>query len=847
MTKTWSPRLAKWVWLPGEEKPANAYVQFRKAFDIKKIPGSARVHVSADCRYLLFINGTVIGRGPIVTHPAYKQVDVYEVGCYLREGENVVGALVLQRHNKTSRLYPVRGGFILQCNSKQLVFGTDESWKARWAEEYKPDTPYMTHQYGQQEWVDGRKVPLGWESTGYDDSEWVNAVVIKGAQKFWPAEFEVRTVPHMLRKIVYPVKVVAYFGLSSGSIKRRNPGGEDYEPAKEIMVAYPMSSIRAWDIENIVHPENGSAILEETIGDGVGIVVDLGEEMLGYPFIEIECSAGATVNIGHGEILSRNRIQTVLMPESGAEQRYADRYITREGRQRFEVYDTKGCRYLEIHFNKLKDSRKKARVIIHKVGLVKSEPPFEMVSNFTCSDELLNRVWDICRRTAMVKCQDWHICDAQREQNQWPEFFQDMVYWQCFGRVEMVRQMIHTFCRLQLPSGFILSNFPPVVDKDINNITEKDLYIFSTLFFPLIICFDWLYGGEDERQPFWLECCRRIFTGLFKYIGPAGTLANLPGNQWLEWSGMDVRGYGRGAENSWEITAWNGIMILGLEKMAEMAEAYGKADWADCWREHAAAIRKAATDRFWEEERQAYIDGIYDGRKSSVVSQSTNAVAVLARMGDEERLRRAIAAAENLQLCDVPSAINMMALYHEALQSLCLDAPVLDRIRDVWGYMLEHGATTTWEAREALERNMGLCFGFGSHPLNYITRTVLGVTPLSPGYGRFSVWVVPSGLTHARGEIVTPRGFIKLSWEINPERFTLKILVPEGCEAVMAPPRLAGGKKTGNIILDGEQVNLALRGVAVCSFLRREMPSCLVKSGEHELVCFLQEGDKNGD
>jgi len=186
--------------------------------------------------HLLFINGTVVGRGPIVTHPEYKQVDVYEVSRYLREGENVVAALVLQRHNKTSRLYPL--------DSEEFCLGTDESWKARWAREYKPDTPYMTHQYGQQEWVDGRQVPVGWENIGYDDSKWLNAIVVKDAQKYWPAELEVRTVPHMLRKVVYPAKVIACFGLSSGAINRKSPGGEDYEPAKELMVAYPMNSIR---------------------------------------------------------------------------------------------------------------------------------------------------------------------------------------------------------------------------------------------------------------------------------------------------------------------------------------------------------------------------------------------------------------------------------------------------------------------------------------------------------------------------------------------------------------------------------------------------------------------------
>ena len=44
------------------------------------------------------------------------------------------------------------------------------------------------------------------------------------------------------------------------------------------MNGYVMISVIAWDIENLISPEKGPAILMEQYGDGVGLVVDLGEE-----------------------------------------------------------------------------------------------------------------------------------------------------------------------------------------------------------------------------------------------------------------------------------------------------------------------------------------------------------------------------------------------------------------------------------------------------------------------------------------------------------------------------------------------------------------------------------------
>ena len=79
MNKTWIASTAKWIWLVGEEKPANAYTQFRKSFTLDTVPTTATVHVTADCRYLLYVNGRMVGRGPVATPPKFKQVDVYDV------------------------------------------------------------------------------------------------------------------------------------------------------------------------------------------------------------------------------------------------------------------------------------------------------------------------------------------------------------------------------------------------------------------------------------------------------------------------------------------------------------------------------------------------------------------------------------------------------------------------------------------------------------------------------------------------------------------------------------------------------------------------------------------------
>ena len=76
------------IYLPADDE-ANAHVLFRKRFYSEK-SGNARVFITADDYYKLYINGRFVVQGPAPAYHNcynYNELDVTE---YLCEGENIV-------------------------------------------------------------------------------------------------------------------------------------------------------------------------------------------------------------------------------------------------------------------------------------------------------------------------------------------------------------------------------------------------------------------------------------------------------------------------------------------------------------------------------------------------------------------------------------------------------------------------------------------------------------------------------------------------------------------------------------------------------------------------------------
>ena len=81
---------AAWVWVEGEAKPYHFYLYARRTFDLVGEPSAGSLHISAADRYVLYVNGAYVGRGPARSDPRRKSYDTHDVAPLLRQGSNTI-------------------------------------------------------------------------------------------------------------------------------------------------------------------------------------------------------------------------------------------------------------------------------------------------------------------------------------------------------------------------------------------------------------------------------------------------------------------------------------------------------------------------------------------------------------------------------------------------------------------------------------------------------------------------------------------------------------------------------------------------------------------------------------
>src|ERR1035437_5269725 len=84
------------IWQRGEKNPLNEplSIGFRKKIEISKMPEKAEMMIFADSRYLLWINGKYVERGPCRFDPKGPQYDLLDVKSYFAAGQNTIAIMV---------------------------------------------------------------------------------------------------------------------------------------------------------------------------------------------------------------------------------------------------------------------------------------------------------------------------------------------------------------------------------------------------------------------------------------------------------------------------------------------------------------------------------------------------------------------------------------------------------------------------------------------------------------------------------------------------------------------------------------------------------------------------------
>src|SRR5690606_32772830 len=123
---------AHWISVPDIFSKDYTVCHFRKSFDLKAIPDHFIVHVSADNRYKLYINEHLVSLGPASGDILNWNFETVNLSPYLKEGENVLAAVVWNFGAKRpmAQISYGRTEFIVQGNTKQeRIVNTDGSWR----------------------------------------------------------------------------------------------------------------------------------------------------------------------------------------------------------------------------------------------------------------------------------------------------------------------------------------------------------------------------------------------------------------------------------------------------------------------------------------------------------------------------------------------------------------------------------------------------------------------------------------------------------------------------------------------------------------------------------------------
>ena len=394
--------------------------------------------------------------------------------------------------------------------------------------------------------------------------------------------------------------------------------------------------------------------------------------------------------------------------------------------------------------------------------------------NFKCNDDEVNKMWEIGQYTLHLTTREFFIDGIKRDRWTWSgDAYQSylMNYYLFFDSQTVTRTI------------WQLRGKDPVT-AHINTIMDYTFYWFLSIY-------DYyLYTGD-------LHFVQQIYPrmqSLMDYVvgrtDENGMVEGMAGDWvFVDWSPVPMDKHG-------ELSFEQILFARSLRIMKLCAELTHHDDEAKFYDQYATRLSKAIVPTFWSDEAGALIHAVGSGEKGKMVERYANIFAILfGFLNDGQKQTVARTVLHNPKV--MPITTPYMRFYE--MEALCLlgeQDDVLRQMKDYWGGMIAHGATSFWEAYDpALDQNglaplrehlcmygrpygKSLCHAWGASPIYLLGKYFLGVKPLKPGYKEFEVRPVLGGLEWMEGDVPTPNGTIHVA--MNDHQITVRATEGEG-------------------------------------------------------------------
>lgn len=713
---------AYWVSTPGSDGSYEVS-HFRKSFFLQDTPESFVVHVSADNRYKLFVNGQMVSLGPARCDIFNWNYETVDISPYLHEGRNVLAAVVWNYAALRPAAQVSYGSteLILQGNTRaEQVVNTDSSWVCITDKAYTPcvsSQPIGYYVAGPGERIDGSHYPWGWEQADYDDAHWLPVAVGEHGIAKGSLNYEGR---YLVPSPIPPMEM--------------NPTLFDM-PTQLLIPAHTRQTI----------------------------LLDQKELTTGYLTMLFSKGKDAGIRIGyaeslyeHGKESKGNRNDTAGKDFWG----YCDSIVADGGSaRRFTSLWWRTWRYVQLTIETQDEPLQ-----IDDVAGITSMYPFQCVSRFQADKRQdLQDMLDIGWRTARLCANETYMDCPYYEQMQYfgDTRIQTMITLYNTRDTIMVKRALELGRQSMSPDGIAMSRYP----------TSSPQFIPAYALSWAGIAYDyWMMRDDEDYVRTLLPAIRSVMAWYMQWLKEDHSLGDIPFWNFTDWA--EEFDFGQPRKDATGHSAFLDFEFLkALQEMSAMERAIGLPAMADHYDATARLIASSAKEKYWSGGRQMFADN----QDRDLFSQHVNVLAILTGLVSGEEARQLF------ERLNSDTSIAQCTIYyryylHQAMAMAGLGDQLLDNL-GIWQRQMALGLTT-WAERPEPSRSD--CHAWGATPNIEFLRMVLGIRSAAPGFSAVEIAPSLGQLQQVSGSVPHPQGDVTVSYQRRGQHLEAVITLPEG-------------------------------------------------------------------
>jgi len=723
-------------WITSKENPYHFGVyHFRKSFSLAKKPATFIIHISADNRYRLFINGNYVADGPQISDTRHWRFESLDVASFLKEGSNTLAVQVVN-YADVAPVYIMgkRTALIVQGDDVvSSMVNTDKSWKYLVNNSvtpivFKPGDPSIFYQYyaaGPMEKINGSQYPWGWESTEYNDSNWNETTETETGAPFGVVGFGDATWELVPRSI----PLMEYRWQPPGII-RRSEGVSLSE--KKFPITIPANTTCSVLIDQqqltTAYPE-----LQVAKGKGSQIKVTYAEAL----FSDIK-------NKGHRDSINGKSIHGVydiFLPDG-------------ESGRKFTTLAFRTFRYVQLDITTGTEP-----LSIEKFESWFTGYPFEKKASFTASDPALSKVFDIGWHTARLCAYETYVDCPYWERLQYvgDTRIQALVSYYVSGDDRLARNALEQFHWSLGYDGLTYSRYPSSLPQYIPN--------YSLVWVTMVHDY-FMYRNDPEFVKSFLPGIKRVLESFEQYVAQDNMMIEQP-----YWDFFDhtFPTHKIVEESSVKTLTTNSLFYAYTLSMAsEIFNFYNEPQLAQNYSLLSKRLKDGVKKQTWDANRKLYADT----PDKKHFSMHSNIMAVLCGMIPAAEQREFVKRIVNAK--EITPTTLYFDFYLARAMNQAQTGDLYMNLLSKWKDLLSLGLTTFPEGVDRSE-----CHAWSASPNYEMLATFAGVQPSAPGFKKVLIRPLMQSLDKVQGSIPHWAGELQVDFVKSGTQLTGKVILPK--------------------------------------------------------------------